>query len=263
MHYTPRLRSTPPETSNVGNSATLRCLGNFSRASSLQATKLHFFIAGNKNALLHFRQQNCTSSLQARKLHFFITGKDLNRGIRCIHNYTRHCLTEEMRMHFNQLYDGTTRVIQKLCQPGPYQQEFLSHAPCMRKVTTDYEACADRYQKKVGEVHQRINEQSKRPYNESATERMARENELRTVCCSFRDYLMCSQNIVRDRCGEKTANFTQDFLNQMSVSLIQVSPTIFLCMRIVLLTCFLGSAFQFCSQSSPRLLLHQVTVVLH
>ncbi|KAJ9587148.1 hypothetical protein L9F63_019328 [Diploptera punctata] len=130
-------------------------------------------------------------------------------------------MNEEKRTHFNQLYDGTTRVIRKLCQEGPYQEEFLSHAPCMRQVTTDYEICAQKYQKKIGEVHQRINDQSKRPSNETATERVVRENELRTVCCSFRDYLLCSQNIVMEKCGEKTANFTQDFLNQMSVSLIQ------------------------------------------
>ena len=43
------------------------------------------------------------------------------------------------------------------------------------------------------------------------------------LCCSsFRDYLMCSQRIVMEKCGEQTAKFTEDFLNQMSFSLIQV-----------------------------------------
>lgn len=146
---------------------------------------------------------------------------DLNRGIRCIDSFTRRCMTEKKRNHFNRLYDGTTQVIKKLCSPGPYQEEFLIHAPCMREVSAEYEDCVHKYQQKIGEVHARVNEPSKRPGNETASEAVGRDEELRTVCCSFRDYLMCSQRIVMKKCGEETAKFTGDFLNQMSFSLIQ------------------------------------------
>jgi hypothetical protein len=42
------------------------------------------------------------------------------------------------------------------------------------------------------------------------------------IWSSFRDYLVCSQRIVMKKCGEQTAKFTEDVLNQMSFSLIQV-----------------------------------------
>ncbi|GFG31860.1 hypothetical protein Cfor_02666, partial [Coptotermes formosanus] len=146
---------------------------------------------------------------------------DLNRGLRCIDSYTRRCMTEEERAHFHRLYQSTTQVIKKLCDPGPYQEgrwQFLVHAPCMKQVNDDYEDCVHRYQRKIGEVHARINEQQRRPANETSS---GNDSELRTVCCSFRDYLTCSHRIVMEKCGEQTANFTKDFLNQMSFSLIQ------------------------------------------
>jgi hypothetical protein len=34
-------------------------------------------------------------------------------------------MTEDKRNHFNRLYDGTTQVIKKLCNPGPYQEGKL------------------------------------------------------------------------------------------------------------------------------------------
>ncbi|XP_069692858.1 uncharacterized protein [Periplaneta americana] len=146
---------------------------------------------------------------------------DLRHGIRCINDYTLRCMTEEKRAHFNKLYEGTTQVIQKLCTPGAYQEEFLHHAPCMKEVTTDYEDCAHKYQQKIGEVHARISEHN----NKTSADISGREKELRTVCCSFRDYLLCSQRIVMNKCGEDTAKFTEDFLNQMSFSLIQADSS--------------------------------------
>ncbi|KDR15618.1 hypothetical protein L798_09431 [Zootermopsis nevadensis] len=145
----------------------------------------------------------------------------MNRGIRCIDSYTRRCMTEEQRKHFNRLYDGTTQMIKKLCNPGPYQEEFLVHAPCMREVSAEYEDCVRKYQQKIGEVHTRINELNRRPANDSALDIAGRGNELRTVCCSFRDYLVCSQRTVMNKCGEEAAKFTEDFLNQMSFTLIE------------------------------------------
>ncbi|XP_049806967.1 uncharacterized protein LOC126249358 [Schistocerca nitens] len=138
---------------------------------------------------------------------------DLAGGLRCIERYTRRCMSEEQRKHFNRLYAGTTMVIQQLCRDGPYRAEFLRHAPCMRKARTDYEVCATVYQERIRELQTSMN---------GSSFVIAGENQLKLVCCSFQDYLQCSLKIVRQICGEETARFTKHFLDRMSSSLIKI-----------------------------------------
>lgn len=70
-------------------------------------------------------------------------------GLRCIDDFTLRCLDREHRAYFNTLYAGTTQVIVDLCQEGPYQSDYLRHAPCMRLVQTGYERCAADYQTRI------------------------------------------------------------------------------------------------------------------
>lgn len=46
---------------------------------------------------------------------------------------------------------------------------------------------------------------------------------IKTVCCAFKDYIDCSEQVVRLACGEETANYTRRFLDKMSSSLMTVS----------------------------------------
>ena len=49
------------------------------------------------------------------------------------------------------------------------------------------------------------------------------ENEnVQLLCCSFQQYLHCSERIVNSTCGYETARFTKSFLDRMSGPLIQV-----------------------------------------
>jgi hypothetical protein len=49
----------------------------------------------------------------------------------------------------------------------------------MRQVSDDYEHCVHQYQQKIGEIHAKMNDQDKRPDNETSTET---DSHLRTVC---------------------------------------------------------------------------------
>jgi hypothetical protein len=40
-------------------------------------------------------------------------------------------MSEEQRNHFNRLYEGTTQVIKKLCNPGPYQEGMFPKSVVM------------------------------------------------------------------------------------------------------------------------------------
>lgn len=107
----------------------------------------------------------CTKPLQvlsATSELSFVTKKeeldklcpDLHSGLHCIRSYTRRCMNIHQRDHFNKLYHGTNEVIHELCEEGPYQEDFLRHAPCMRHVKKDYEVCAVSYQSTMAKIGQ-------------------------------------------------------------------------------------------------------------
>ncbi|XP_029731736.2 uncharacterized protein LOC115267997 [Aedes albopictus] len=116
----------------------------------------------------------CTKPLQvlsATSELSFVTKKeeldklcpDLHAGLHCIRSYTRRCMNIHQREHFNKLYHGTHEVIHELCQEGPYQEDFLRHAPCMRHVKKDYEVCAVSYQSTMAKIGQTVAHTTVRP----------------------------------------------------------------------------------------------------
>lgn len=47
---------------------------------------------------------------------------DLHTGLECIRSYTRRCMSQHEREHFNKLYFGTNEMIKDLCSEGAYQE---------------------------------------------------------------------------------------------------------------------------------------------
>lgn len=211
----------------------------------------------------------CTKPLQvlsATSELSFVTKKeeldklcpDLHAGLHCIRSYTRRCMNIHQREHFNKLYHGTHEVIHELCQEGPYQEDFLRHAPCMRHVKKDYEVCAVSYQSTMAKIGQTVAHTTARPpvqpttpsaamslsapnddvqhqqrqhhnhrqhqhsngNNNTKTAEDAEEERLKTVCCAFHKYMQCSEFTVRHACGDETALFTRKFLDKMSNKLM-------------------------------------------
>uniref|UniRef100_A0A6B2E887 Putative conserved secreted protein n=1 Tax=Phlebotomus kandelakii TaxID=1109342 RepID=A0A6B2E887_9DIPT len=136
---------------------------------------------------------------------------DLYGGLHCIRSYTRRCMSLQHRNHFNKLYHGTNQVIRDLCREGHYQNDYLRHAPCLRMVKPDYEICAKKYQDTIS----RISLLEQRGIGNATDDTVA------IVCCSFREYLDCSERTARRMCGEETAAFTRRFLDKMADSLIR------------------------------------------
>lgn len=46
--------------------------------------------------------------------------------------------------------------------------------------------------------------------------------DVRNICCSFRQYLDCSEHAAQRICGEKTGKFIRGFLDRMGNSLIKM-----------------------------------------
>ncbi|XP_066905216.1 uncharacterized protein [Halyomorpha halys] len=161
---------------------------------------------------------SCAYPTTVEQIHFATKKEDLDTlcphlhsGLRCIDNYTRTCLKPAQRSHFNRLYIGTSAVIQDICQPGHYQEEFLRHAPCMNKLTSDYEVCVTKYQQQLQNLSQ----------NHDAKAHEASEG-VKKICWYLFDFLRCSKSIVKRTCGEETAVFAAGFLDKMSGSLIRI-----------------------------------------
>lgn len=159
---------------------------------------------------------------------------DLTTGLQCIRSYTRRCMTLEQRDRFNKLYNGTHQFVRDLCREGPYQNEFLSHAPCLQRVKPDYEVCGRKYHNTVSVItqqqhhhehhqarHERHHQQQQQQLqNHHTTDGRNAEEDVRTVCCSFIEYLDCSEGAAKKTCGTDTARFTRGFLDKMSSTLI-------------------------------------------
>ena len=83
------------------------------------------------------------------------------------------CLNREQRNYFNMLYSGIIQVIEDMCREGPYQTDYLRHAPCMSapEVQAEYQQCSGQYQTRLRMVQQETRKSS--------------EEEVRLLCCSF------------------------------------------------------------------------------
>uniref|UniRef100_A0A182VT81 DUF19 domain-containing protein n=1 Tax=Anopheles minimus TaxID=112268 RepID=A0A182VT81_9DIPT len=169
---------------------------------------------------------------------------DLHNGLHCIRSYTRRCMTLEQRNRFNKLYNGTNQFVRDLCREGDYQREFLSHAPCLQLVRPDYEVCGRRYHHTVTAITQQFQpedhqhqhhhghhgqqqpdgelsgHQHERRHRNHRTASRSDEDDVLTVCCSFMEYLDCSEAAAKNTCGRETARFTRGFLDKMSSTLI-------------------------------------------
>jgi hypothetical protein len=152
------------------------------------------------------------------------------------------------REQFNKIYKGTNEVIKDLCRQGEYQDEFLKHSACLQKVKPQHELCAIKYQQTMSSIvlqkpnltNQHHHEQHHRHHHQQQelfeqqqvvhnTNNKNKNNEnihdenndVKTVCCSFKEYLDCSEHVTRRICGEETGIFIRGFLKKMSDTLIK------------------------------------------
>lgn len=144
--------------------------------------------------------------------------QDLFAGLLCITRYTRRCMSRPDRMHFMRMSDGINNVLKDLCREGAYQEEFLRHAPCMKTVKKEYETCTKTYEITLTTIGQQKGIQSN--YSTVDTD-MRHQEQLRTVCCSFQEFMECSEQTVRRTCGDEAATYTGAFLRRMASNIIK------------------------------------------
>lgn len=171
--------------------------------------------------------QRCSMALpvlSSPDISFALTREELDKscielraGIKCIDNYTNVCMEEPEKMMFLRIYAGITEVVQELCTRGKYQDEFLKHADCVKRVRPEYEICSKKYELTLTSLSHK--QQSEYQTDQGLTH--SHEDYLRTVCCSFQEYLMCSEQTVQRSCGDEAALFTSQFLKRMASNIIR------------------------------------------
>ncbi|KAI8436016.1 hypothetical protein MSG28_004148, partial [Choristoneura fumiferana] len=170
--------------------------------------------------------QRCSMDLpvlSSPEISFALTREELDKscinlrsGITCIDNYTSVCMEKHEQIVFKKIYAGISGVVKELCTRGPYQDEYLKHADCVKNVRAEYETCSKKYEITLTTLS---NHQKSDQY--STDEDVSHEDYLRTVCCSFQEYLLCSEQTVQRTCGDDAAVFTSKFLKQMASNIIK------------------------------------------
>ncbi|XP_034830415.1 uncharacterized protein [Maniola hyperantus] len=173
--------------------------------------------------------QRCSMALpvlSSPEISFALTREELDKtcvelrvGIKCIDNYTEVCMEKSEQVMFRRIYAGITDVVQELCTRGKYQDEYLKHATCVKKVRPEYEVCSKNYEGTLSKIS---SHEKKAQYQTDNTNVAAnQEDYLRTVCCSFQEYLVCSEQTVLRSCGDEAALFTSAFLKRMASNIIK------------------------------------------
>ncbi|XP_047995001.1 uncharacterized protein LOC125233158 isoform X1 [Leguminivora glycinivorella] len=164
--------------------------------------------------------------LNSPEISFALTREELDKsciklhsGITCIDNYTSACMSRHEQTVFRKIYSGISDGMKELCTPGAYQDEYLKHARCVKIFWSDYEQCSKKYEVTLTHLndHQK-NEQYSTDQRDIST---SHEDYLRTVCCSFQEFMSCSEETVQRTCGDEAAVFTSKFLKQMASNIIK------------------------------------------
>ncbi|CRK94525.1 CLUMA_CG008028, isoform A [Clunio marinus] len=153
---------------------------------------------------------------------------EFHSGLRCIGSYTRRCMTQMQREEFNKIYQGTNELIKELCREGDYQNEFLKHSPCLQTVKPLHIKCAERYQQTMSSIFKASANQTTHKQQQHHSVHKKDDDDggndienVKIVCCSFKEYLDCSEDVTRRTCGMDTGLFIRDFIHRMSDTLMQ------------------------------------------
>ncbi|KAH8347759.1 hypothetical protein KR084_000777 [Drosophila pseudotakahashii] len=139
---------------------------------------------------------------------------ELRKGVRCIQSYTRRCMDMQQRNQFNKIYHGTNQFIRDLCNRGPFQDEYLRHAPCSNTARKQLAVCGEQYKETM--------EFLKPNKNKDNSENGTHNENIKTICCSIHELVDCSENTARRICGYEAGAFTRKLVEKYASSLTKI-----------------------------------------
>jgi len=134
------------------------------------------------------------------------TEKDLDRQCSfiketdtCIRNFTKNCMTEQQQQLANFMFDGTSKLQKDYCTPGSaLRKGYLKHSACLNIVQKEQKPCIKDLQVSFEEV-------------------TSAKWNMRTglACCAYRRVRTCTENLMKEKCGEGAIDFFTDLSQAM------------------------------------------------
>ncbi|XP_043246654.1 uncharacterized protein LOC122394112 [Amphibalanus amphitrite] len=125
------------------------------------------------------------------------TCRRIQEAMKCVSDYISSCSTKAEREQFTKTVSSTSGLMDSLCQPGEFQDQFLKHVPCLRLVSIDYNYCGHLYKKLVAHI-----------------ERGEDRNPSPQVCCTFNEFTNCSRAMSQSLCSSEGAEFVDQYLDR-------------------------------------------------
>ncbi|GFT03118.1 uncharacterized protein NPIL_305231 [Nephila pilipes] len=145
-------------------------------------------------------------ALATTKQELQLVCRKLQEGVKCIDDHSSRCFNSAQLRVYDSVVSESRQVIEDICVEGKLQEDYLSHAPCFKNISTDSKKCALKY-RKMAILSQELKEEDK-------------DSALKSVCCALRDFTLCKhEHAIRD-CGPGASQFLQRHMERMSGSLI-------------------------------------------
>lgn len=147
-------------------------------------------------------------ALAATREELNVVCRKLQQGARCIDDHSFRCFTSVQKRIYNSVVSGSRHVIENLCVPGKLQNDYLTHAPCFKNVSTDLRKCALQYRRLADNHVQETEDEANMNYM------------LRFHCCVFTEFVQCQNEHLPRDCGPQAEEFYQSHMERMSDPLI-------------------------------------------
>ncbi|XP_023713670.1 uncharacterized protein LOC111867761 [Cryptotermes secundus] len=106
-------------------------------------------------------------------------------GMQCFDLYAATCLNGDERKVMNRNVAGARHAFSYLCDDPSFQTEYLQYNSCYRKVSRDWDFCANRFLERVNNSHTRAFD----------------------ICCANHAFLDCVYDVGMKKCHHKAADF--------------------------------------------------------
>ncbi|XP_068244091.1 LOW QUALITY PROTEIN: uncharacterized protein [Palaemon carinicauda] len=133
--------------------------------------------------------------------------KAFKGGMSCVDKYTANCLSKEERTELDIHLKGARSFLAFLCDDPVFQKVYLSHGPCLRDVSSDWEKCHFHFKRLVSLQHQATNITT-----------AVRDHNL---CCIREGFLSCVYRVGYFRCQKQEALFLKKVTATLSYNDIQ------------------------------------------
>ncbi|XP_026479775.1 uncharacterized protein LOC113386193 [Ctenocephalides felis] len=111
----------------------------------------------------------------------------------CLQNYVSRCFSSDERSQFNKAVQQPVQSIHRMCSDPAYQEEYLTHAPCIKQAVTDARHCGGAYRQLAEMV---VTGDDYLTGGDPSGNNGGRAG----LCCAYESFSRCVVSVSRMRC---------------------------------------------------------------